>query len=158
MLDPCSVRRLFPSRREVEDYEWVLLESALAELVASGERAAERWLREERGLTRGEARAAIDMVDDLAQRGTSRSTEAWRARLLAHYEDLRRRAREACDIRTERWALRDLASVSGVLKSPVDDLHRDVLRAVERLDEEDRAIDEPEDNPEEPLNLAAGAG
>jgi hypothetical protein len=138
LLDPVTVRDLFPTREELEDFEDVLADAVLEGLVQHGDRSTSDWLRDSYGLTMAECSGLIAQVDDLATRRQSRTTDQWRTRILAMLDVVRQQASEALDVRTARWAIRDMASVSGVLKTEADDLMRDMERAVDTLDAEDR--------------------
>lgn len=139
LLDPASARELFPTREEVEDFEDVLVDATLEKLVTDGDRATTDWLREKYGLTPAEANGIVGVVDQRSVQMRGRTTEQWRDRILGYLDEIRSSALEACDIRTARWAVRDMASVSGVLSTDVDDLGRDMERAADELDAEDEA-------------------
>ena len=139
LLDPHTVRDLFPDREEVEAFEEVLADAVTESLVRHGDRKTVARLRDQYGLTAEECAGLVSQVDERASRQQERTTEQWRTRILSYLDVIRTQATAALDVRTARWAVRDMATVSGVLRADVDDMHREMEGAVDLLDAEDRA-------------------
>lgn len=140
LLDPHAVRRCFPEREELEAFEEVLCDAVLERMVRRGDRDTADWLRREYDLSSPEIAGLMAAVDERSTTARSRTVEQWRAHILALLDAVRQQANDALDVRTARWAIRDMASVSGVLKAAGDDALRDMERAVDALDEEDDRI------------------
>lgn len=124
LVEPETVRMLWPSRLQIIYWEEQLIQETLRLLVDKGTPQTKQALKDKHGLTEAETRVLVKLAFQLARDNTDVEVEEQRAVMVLRLEEFVRRSREAMELRAELAALKQLSIVQGLSKTdPEDSMH-----------------------------------
>lgn len=155
LLDVSTVRRAFPTQREIVAFELAEVDRILARMTqgAEGEVRGESEMRRElfdRGYSRRETQSLIRLARKLALAQVGAEPEEDRAMLILNLQNLADRARTGFKGAVELGAYRLLMRAMGLYdekpRTDEDDM-REMVAIAQQVTQERRRLPDPEDKP-----------
>lgn len=143
MLDPSTVRAVFPSRFQIMSWESIVIDTTLEMLIKTNQRGVRLRHFEKHGMLDHESAAMCKLALSLAREQTVGSVEDARAIMVLRLEDYTHRAREGLDLRNELAAMKQLSLVQGLTAEREDDTFRSMLEVVREVGKERRLAQTP---------------
>jgi hypothetical protein len=132
-LDPRWTHEVWPSREDMVRFEQVLMDDAFQMIVDSGVAPACLALEKQYGFEPREARGVVQASRARVQRSYEVNLEEERVLLLHRLDDAYRRAKAAMDLKAERNALKDIASILGLTRAEPEDVLHEMTKTLRRI-------------------------
>lgn len=131
LLEPQLLAAAWPSPRQIAEYEHLILERVIELIVKDSYQHARKEVRDKFGLLPNEIKQVMAMARALASEMTEGSIDEARAIMLLRLEDYIKRAREACQMREEMNAMKQLSIIQGLAEADKDNIDDDFRKIVE---------------------------
>ena len=146
LFDPYMVRDAFCEPHEIMYFEHVLIEATLDLLIDNTTRHTLSELKEKFGLAPEEAQGVLAMARATAEQCMDGTVEEARSMMLLRLEDYLHRCREACNMREEIAALKQMSIILGLADAEKESTQDDFVRLVENTARERKQLPRPEND------------
>lgn len=144
-----QIEHYWPAFESVAGYEFQLIDKAAKSLLSGPLLAVQELTRD--GVPLEHANWLLGIARRYLQEAYTDTPENQRSLALFRLDDLMRRAREACDLRTELGGLKTAAVVSGLTRTPPQDESFEIAEIVREVSGSTGELPAPED--EDPGDL-----
>jgi hypothetical protein len=133
MLDPQTVRQVWPTRTQIMMWEGILTEETLDLMLKGTAQTTRKELEHKYGFNQREQNGLIRQANVLARQLTTGDREDARAIMVLRLEEYCRRSREALDLRAELNGMKQLSIITGLSDAANNDPMTDFLDAVKQV-------------------------